>query len=602
MKKSNIIDDLVEENRRLKKINSVLLQRIETSTSYSNDSFSLFHHAVSLEAKVKERTDELNQTLLQLKKRSFDLEKAKEQAEAASNTKSEFLATMSHEIRTPMNGVLGMTELILNSELNPKQHRQATTAHRSAKALLSVINNILDFSKIEAGKLKLVKEDFSLTQLLDDIFEMFSDQVERKGLKLQLVVSQSIPDRIHGDSTRLRQIIVNLLGNAIKFTQKGKVCLCLTVDEQTNKKINLRFDVIDTGPGISASMQTDIFNAFTQADSSSSRQYGGTGLGLAITHKLVSLMNGKIKVSSYDGNGSCFSFYVQMATSEEVDFSELKSDIKINNKYLAITSKRILIAEDNLINQEVAIGMLEDLNCNVTVVNNGLEAIDAFNKHNYDLILMDCHMPVLDGFDAADSIRRLEQQQEQTKTPIIALTADIQKGIEKKCQAVGMNGYMSKPFTKESLLTALKQWLPLELTDSNNESDDEAPVKQHNNTNIIDKTPLEKLHYLGRKRGKDTLGNVLKLFLNDASLKMEQLNIGVTCQDFTTVTEIAHSLKSSSATVGAYNLSRACEKMEAAGLDHNTEILPALLSTLKNDMYDAKVELNAILTEHKRYA
>lgn len=396
------------------------------------------------------------------KRAELNLLEAKQAAEAANIAKSRFLATISHEVRTPMNGVLGMLELLLNTHLTDKQRRFAETAIRSGRSLLGLINDILDFSKIESNNLKLEQVAFNIQATIDEVVQLVAEEARSKGLKL----ITDIPDidyLLIGDVHRLRQILTNLVGNAVKFTEKGEVLVQLEILARTGSEILFKIEIRDTGIGINPEALPYIFDDFTQQDDSTTRKFGGTGLGLAITKQLVNMMGGEIHVQSTPATGS--RFWITLRLEAQIpglskiaghpDFTS-EPDQAVADE--VILDARILLAEDNEINREVASAILESTGCEVITVNNGQLALHALQNDHFDIVLMDCQMPTMDGFEATTWIR--QQPSDYSHIPVIALTADIQEGIIDQCHEAGMNDYLSKPFTHDSLLEIVMKWLP----------------------------------------------------------------------------------------------------------------------------------------------
>ncbi|NOT10867.1 MAG: EAL domain-containing protein [Methylococcaceae bacterium] len=683
-------------------------------------------HRETLEDQVVQRTRDLQHK----SEEAYELAK---KADAANKAKSEFLATMSHEIRTPMNGVLGMTELLLETPLNSRQKRLAKTAFRSAESLLGVINNILDFSKIESGKFQLMLKEFDLRHLLEETAEILSLQVHNKGLELILNLPHDLNMVVKGDPERLRQVLINLMGNAFKFTEQGEIQLKVSWIDQLKpgKTVSLLFEVIDSGPGIAAEQQEFIFESFTQADGSITRRYGGTGLGLTISRKLVELMGGTLKLVSTLGEGSCFYFILSfehdpLSTIEKADISVLQDlpilvvDDNATNRailrdqlshwggrcdcvesgsqalnrlieaasmkqpyQLAILDwhmpkmdglalartmcidpliprlpivmlssdnvlwnvsedyhqyincflskpvtqqklldcllevlgvldrnrkiqresisgrtfnqpgRKILLAEDNVINQEVGQGIIRALGCQVQVVNNGKEAIEAFGKEHYDLILMDCHMPEMDGFQATAKIREQELAQAvQTHIPIIALTADVQKGIGDRCISAGMDGYISKPFSKQQLQTIFIQWLS---SSENRElsgivadiPDRQLPVEK-SQINVI---AIDALRNITTETGESLLNRAIELFVNSAAQEISKMRMAFANDDAETLTRIAHSFKSSCANLGADSLADACKTIENLGNERQLNAVEDLLQLMESGLDGVLAEL-----------
>jgi signal transduction histidine kinase/FixJ family two-component response regulator len=480
-----------------------------------------------------------------------NLQRMHDEQVAVERMKDEFVSMVSHELRTPLNGVIGMTDLLLQAELTPRARTYAQAVQRSGEVLLAVIDDILDLSKIEAGKLDLESAPLDVRQVVAEVAQLFAERAEAKGVALNWKVDAAVPDGLEGDPIRVRQVLLNLVGNALKFTHVGSVTIAVELARASAEEVALRFAVTDTGIGVSAENRERLFQPFAQADSSTTRKYGGTGLGLSICQRLVHLMGGEIGVDSELGRGSTFWFTIPLrraavpATAPQVPAEPSVAP--------ASAAQRLLLVEDSWMNQQVALGMLEQLGYEADLATDGRQALEALERNGYAAVLLDCQMPEMDGFQMAAELRRREAQSGHPGVPIIAMTASAMPADRERCLASGMNDHLAKPVRIAELSAALARWVPA------------AAEPRPAAAEVLDPAALAEVARLQRPGRPDLVTAIIERFRAEAPRRVEALREAVLLGDAAALAEYAHSLKGDSRRIGGVEVGHLCAEIEALG-------------------------------------
>jgi signal transduction histidine kinase/HPt (histidine-containing phosphotransfer) domain-containing protein len=525
----------------------------------------------------------------ELARNSEQLESARQEAEAANHAKSLFLATMSHELRTPLSGVIGMLDLLRPTELNDVQNRYVGSARTSAELLLRLINDILDFSKIEAGKLELEAIDLDLRATVDQVMELAVHQARKNGLAVRADVDPAIPARLRGDPGRLRQVLTNLVTNAVKFTQQGAVTVRAALVDQAETNVTLRFTVTDTGIGIPADRIGRLFQSFVQVDSSTTRKYGGTGLGLAICKRLCELMGGEIGIESTVGKGSsfwCTAVLGRQSTAAPDAPAPKPGSLCRQPAGPPQKRGRILLAEDNEINQEVAAEILARAGYACDVVADGKLAVEAVGRGGYDLVLMDCHMPEMDGFEATATIRRLEEEGRLPgrggPLPIIAITANAMNGDRDRCLEAGMTDYLSKPFNPLRVVEVIE----MNLAGPPRSDAPPAPEESAGGGTTPDRRVLDHDALLARCMGdQEFAAMILNKFRARLGEEVARIERAFAARDTREVKLLAHRLKSAAANVSAMAVEAEAARLEQFAKGDDWEAACPTLGTLKEECH-----------------